>query len=168
MNRERRILLARVTGAFGIRGEVKLQSFTDPLASALRYQPWLLLRNGAEQTLDGVTGRETGKGLIARFPGIDDRDAAEALTGSEIWVARDRLPPPKPGEFYWVDLEGLKVANLDGIEFGTVSHLFDTGANDVMVVDGERQRLIPFLYDQFVKNVDFDNGKITVDWDADF
>ncbi len=168
MNRERRILLARVTGAFGIRGDVKLQSFTDPLAAAFRYQPWLLARNGVEQTLEGVIGRETSKGLVAHFPGVDDRDAAEALGGSEIWVARDRLPPPKPGEFYWVDLEGLKVTNLDGVEFGTVSHLFDTGANDVMVVEGERQRLIPFLYDQFVKDVDFEAGKITVDWDAEF
>lgn len=164
----RRILLGRVVGAFGVRGEVKLQSFTDPAAALLKYQPWLLVQAGAERELVGARGRETAKGVVAALPGVDTRDAAEALAGAELWVPRERLPPPKPGEYYWVDLEGLEVVNREGIVLGTVSHLFDTGANDVMVVAGERERLIPFLTDSFVLSVDFDARRIVVDWDADF
>ena len=101
--------------------------------------------------------------------GVDDRDAAEALRGTEILVPRSALPPPKPGEYYWVDLEGLRVVNVDGVELGTVSHLFSTGANDVVVVrDDERERMIPFVQPQFVTHINFDTGVITVDWDADF
>lgn len=168
MNTERRILIARVVGAFGVRGEVKLQSFTEPLSAALKYQPWLLVQDGKERELSGVRGRETGKGLTAALPDVSDRDVAEALTGAEIWIPRSRLPPPKPGEYYWVDLEGLKVTNLEGVDLGTVSHLFNTGANDILSVIGERERLIPFVDGQFVHKVDFDAGVITVDWDADF
>ncbi|MCA1713656.1 MAG: ribosome maturation factor RimM, partial [Gammaproteobacteria bacterium] len=88
--------------------------------------------------------------------------------GTEVCVARAVLPPPRPGEYYWVDLEGLRVVNVDGVDFGTVSHLFATGANDVLVAQGERERLIPFLEPDYIRSVDFDAGVITVDWDADF
>ena len=163
------ILLGRVHGAFGIRGELKLESFTDPEAAIFRYQPWLLRdAQGRERELAGVRGREGAKGLVATFPGIEDRDAAEALRGAELYAPRSVLPPPKPGEYYWVDLEGLRVLNLDGADFGTVSHLFSTGANDVMVVQGDRERMIPFVEPDFIKSVDFEAGVVTVDWDADF
>ena len=168
MERERRILLGRVIGAFGVQGELKVQSFTDPLDTLLRYQPWLLVHGGVEREITGARGRVTAKGLTARFPGVDDRDAAEALAGAEIHVPRSRLPAPKPGEYYWVDLEGMAVSNLEGVDFGTVSHLFENGANTVLVAKGERERLIPFVNEQFVKSVDFEAGRIVVDWDADF
>jgi len=168
MTEERRILLGRVLGAFGVRGELKIHSFTDPEGSLLRYQPWTLRHAGVERQIDGAKGRVTNKGLNATLPGIDDRDAAQALAGAEIWVPRSRLPAPKPGEYYWVDLEGLEVVNAEGIVLGRVSHLFDTAANQVMVVAGERERLIPFLEGSFVTKVDFDAGCIEVDWDADF
>lgn len=168
MNSERRILIARVVGAFGVRGELKLQSFTDPVSAALKYQPWLLAHNGVESEVSDVRGRATAKGLTAFLPGVADRDAAEALTGAEIWIPRSRLPAPKPGEYYWVDLEGLQVRNLEGVALGTVSHVFNTGANDILSVTGERERLIPFVDDHYVKSVDFAGGMITVDWDADF
>ena len=168
MDQERRILLGRVLGAFGVRGEIKLQSFTDPPMALLKYQPWRLMHADKTSELSGATGRETTKGVVARFPGVEDRDAAEALRGAEVWVARDRLPAPKPGEHYWVDLEGLTVVNREGIVLGTVSHLFETAANDVIVVTGERERLIPYLPGQFVFDIDFDASKMVVDWDADF
>ena len=168
-NSTRRILLGRVHGAFGVRGEVKLESFTEPPAAIFRYQPWVLRdAQGCERALAGARGRETAKGLVATFPDIGDRDAAEALRGSEVWVERAQLPPPKPGEYYWVDLEGLRVVNADGADYGTVSHLFSTGANDVLVAKGDKERLIPFIEPEFVKSVDFDAGIVTVDWDADF
>jgi 16S rRNA processing protein RimM len=168
MTQERRILLGRVLGAFGVRGEMKLKSFTDPAAMLLKYQPWILVHGGAERELQGARGRDTAKGVVLTLPGVEDRDAAEALAGAEVWVPRSALPKPKPGEYYWVDLEGLRVVNREGIELGKVSYLFETGANDVMVVAGERDRLIPFLTDQFILDVDFEAGLVTVDWDADF
>lgn len=167
-NSERRILVARVVGAFGVRGEVKLQSFTDPLKQVLKYQPWILVHNGQEKEITEVRARETNKGLTVFFPDIDDRDVAEALTGAEVWVPRSRLPAPKNGEYYWIDLEGMQVNNLEGVDFGKVSHLFNNGANDVMFVQGERVRLLPFVMDDYIKNIDFDAQTILVDWEADF
>ena len=167
MTTERRILLGRVLGAFGVRGELKLQSFTDPAAKLLKYQPWWLVHRGVEREVANARGRDTAKGVLLTLPGIEDRDAADALAGAEIWVPRERLPPPKPGEYYWVDLEGLRVVNREGVVLGTVSHLFETAGNDVIVVTGERERLIPFLED-FMLGVDFETGVMTVDWDPEF
>ncbi|KFN41290.1 ribosome maturation factor RimM [Arenimonas oryziterrae] len=168
MTQERRILLGRVLGAFGVRGELKLHSFTDPVSTVMKYQPWTLIHNGVERELDKVRGRETNKGMVVTFADCSDRDAAEALAGAEVWVARRLLPPPKPGEYYWVDLEGLTVVTREGVELGKVAYLFETGANDVMAVAGDRERLIPFINEQYILDVDFDAGRITVDWDPDF
>lgn len=168
-SRQRMLTVGRLHGAFGVRGEVKLESFTDPLRAIAKYQPWTLRdARGNERVCEDVRVREGGKGLIATLPGIEDKDAADALRGTEILVPRSALPPPAEGEYYWVDLEGLRVVNLEGADFGTVSHLFPTGANDVMVVQGERERMIPFVLPEFIRNVDFDAGIVTVDWDADF
>jgi len=168
-SRQRMLTVGRLHGAFGVRGEVKLESFTDPLRAIAKYQPWTLRdARGNERVCEDVRVREGGKGLIATLPGIEDKDAADALRGTEILVPRSALPPPAEGEYYWVELEGLRVVNLEGADFGTVSHLFPTGANDVMVVQGERERMIPFVLPEFIRNVDFDAGIVTVDWDADF
>ncbi|MCO5054114.1 ribosome maturation factor RimM [Thermomonas sp.] len=166
---QRLITVGRLHGAFGVRGEVKLESFTDPAPAIARYQPWILRdARGDALSVAGVRVRVGGKGLVATVPGVADRDGAEALRGFEVLVPRSALPPPSPGEYYWVDLEGLRVVNLEGVAFGTVSHLFDTGANLVLVVIGERERMIPFVQPEYVHEVDFDAGTIRVDWDADF
>lgn len=165
----RLILLGRVLGAFGVRGEIRLESWTEPRTQIFRYQPWTLRDpQGRERELLGARGRDAGKHLVATLPDIDDRDAAEALRGTEIHVPRSALPPPRPGEYYWVDLEGLAVRTVDGVPLGIVSHLFSTGANDVMVVRGDRERLIPFVEPQYVTAVDFEASVITVDWDPEF
>ena len=165
----RLLLLGKFHGGFGVKGEVKLESFTEPPESIFKYQTWTLRdAQGRERTLADARGRATPKGVVARVPGIEDRDAADAMRGTEVWVPRSTLPPPAPGEYYWVDLEGLRVVNLEGVDFGTVSHLFSTGVNYVLVVRGERERMIPFAEPDYVKSVDFDAGLITVDWDADF
>ncbi|MBB3343556.1 ribosome maturation factor RimM [Luteimonas sp. RC10] len=166
---QRMIQLGKVHGAFGVRGEVKLESFTEPRSAIFRYQPWVLRDGrGGERTLSGARGRETPKGVVATLPDIADRDAAEAARGLEVWVPREALPPPAPGEYYWVDLEGLRVRNVDGVDLGTVSHLFSTGANDVLVAQSERERMIPFIVPDYIVSIDFDAGLVTVDWDADF
>ena len=166
----RRILLGRVNGAFGVRGEVKLESWTEPREAIFRYQPWILRdAQGNERELRGVRGKVSGKSLVATFPDVTDRDTVEAMRGTEIYVPRSALPPPSAGEYYWVDLEGMRVVTVEGVDFGTVSHIFATGANDVLVArDGERERLIPFVQPQYVTGVDFDAGVVTVDWDPDF
>ncbi len=170
----RQVLVGRIHGAFGVRGEVKLESFTEPKTAVLRYQPWTLRDpEGRERALSGARGRETAKGVVASLPEVADRDAAEALRGTEIWVPRSALPPAKEGEYYWVDLEGLRVVNTAGVDLGTVSHLFATGANDVLVVHGgtpgnHRERMLPFVQPDVIRRVDFDTGTISVDWDADF
>lgn len=164
---ERSILLGRISGVFGVRGEVKIESWTDPREAIFRYQPWTLVRGGVSSLLAGVRGRNHGNALVASVPGIDDRDRAQELVGSEISVPRSALPSPKPGEYYWVDLEGMGVQTVEGTVLGTVSHLFDTGANPVLVVQGDRERLIPFVAPHLV-SVDFDASRIVVDWDPDF
>ena len=163
------ILLGRFHGGFGVRGDLQLESVTDPPERIFRYQPWTLRdAQGRERACEQASGRASPKGVVARVPGIEDRDAADAMRGTEVWVPRSTLPPPAPGEYYWVDLEGLRVVNLEGADFGTVSHLFATGANDVLVAQGDRERMIPFVEPDYIRSVDFDAGVVTVDWDADF
>jgi len=163
------IQVGKVHGAFGVRGEVKLESFTEPRSAIFRYQPWVLRdARGIEHECEGAKGRETPKGVVATLPGVEDRDGAEATRGLEVFVPREALPPPRPGEYYWVDLEGLRVRNVEGVDFGVVSHLFSTGANDVLVAQGERERMIPFVVPDYIVSIDFDAALVTVDWDAEF
>jgi len=168
-NPQRRVLLGRIAGAFGVQGEVRIESWTQPRAAIFSYQPWLMRRpNGEEFSLDNSQGRQQGEQLIVRLPQVNERLHAQALYGTEIYVPRSALPPPQPGQYYWVDLEGLNVQTVDGVPLGKVSHLFATGANDVLVVRGERERMLPFLKDEVVRSIDFASGLIVVDWDPDF
>lgn len=161
-----RIVLGRVSGLYGVKGWIKIHSETDPREGILRYSPWLLGADGVERRVS--EGKLHGKGVIARLDGCEDRDQAAALIGQDIAIRRDQLPPPRPDEFYWIDLEGLAVVTQAGVELGQVSHLFSTGANDVLVVQGERERLIPFVWSDVVLDVDFDQRLIRVDWDPEF
>lgn len=166
----RRVLVGRIVGLYGVQGWVKLESWTEPRTQIFKYQPWLLsVAPGQEREIEGVNGRPQGKGLIAKLPEVDDRDGAAALVGQDIYVARELLPPAGKDEYYWVDLEGLEVVTIAGVALGRVSHLFATGANDVMVVrDGERERLVPFVQGEYVRSVDLSSGRMVVDWDPDF
>ncbi|MEA1048569.1 ribosome maturation factor RimM [Lamprobacter modestohalophilus] len=159
-----RIVLGRILGVYGVRGWLKIFSETSPLENIFSYSPWLI--DGDEQQV--VTWRNHGKGLVAQLHGYDDRDHARTLTGKSISIRRDQLPPPSPDEFYWIDLQGLQVETREGISLGQVSHLIETGANDVIVVRGERERLLPFVWGQFVLDVDFEAGRLLVDWDPEF
>lgn len=166
---DKRLLLGKIVGLFGVDGWVKVESYTEPRTQIFKYRPWWLKRPDGEAEIDGAQGRAQGKGLVATLPGIADRDAAAELIGAEIWVRRSALPKAKRGEYYWVDLEGADVVTTEGVVLGKVSHLFATGANDVMVVrDGDRERMIPFVPKKFVHEVDLNAGRITVDWDPDF
>ncbi|MEI7037133.1 ribosome maturation factor RimM [Fulvimonas yonginensis] len=166
----RRVLVGRIVGLYGVQGWLKIESWTEPRTQIFRYQPWQLeTAPGEMREIDGVSGRPQGKGLICHLPGVEDRDAAAALVGQDIHVARELLPPPAKDEYYWVDLEGLEVVTTEGVSLGRVSHLFATGANDVVVVrDGARERLIPFVQGTYVRSVDLSDGRMVVDWDPEF
>lgn len=163
-----RIVLGRVTGLFGVRGWVKVFSNTQPREGIVKYSPWQLRLGDEWRSFVVADGQAQGKGVIARLEGVDDRDAAAALMGADIAIWREQLPPPEEGEIYWADLEGLAVETVEGRTLGKVSYLLETGANDVLVVQGERERLIPFVREQVVKEVDLQGGRIVVDWDPEF
>jgi len=169
MTADRLLLIGKIVGLHGVDGWVKLESYTQPRTRIFSYKPWLVTIAGGEREIEAVQGREQGKGLIGKLPDCNDRDAAARLVGATIQVRRSALPKPKRGEVYWADLEGLDVVTTEGVAIGQVSHLFATGANDVLVVrDGERERLIPYVSGQFVREVDLKVGRITVDWDPEF
>lgn len=159
----------QISGVFGVKGWVKVFSFTQPRENILQYSPWLLQKNNQISEIKVVAGQRHGNVVVAELDGISDRDAAAALMGSEIMIHRQQLPKPKAGEYYWADLVGLTVLTESGVDLGKVDHLLETGANDVLVVvDGETERLIPFLQKQTVLKIDLDSGKMIVDWDPDF
>ena len=154
---------------YGVSGWVRVYSYTQPRENIVRYQPWYL-RDGAGiwQQKRVAEGSRHRRGMIARLADCDDRDQAQALMGREVGIRRDQFPAAAPGEYYWYDLEGLKVTSVEGDQLGTVDYLIETGANDVLVVKGERERLIPFVQGQVIVKVDLDAGEIQVDWDKDF
>lgn len=162
------VVLGRVSGLFGVNGWVRVFSHTEPREGITRYHPVFLNRQGEWREFRIEAGRAHGAGVVLKFAGCDDRDQAAVLIQSDIAVHRAQLPPPKPGEYYWADLEGLRVVTLEGVELGAVSHLLATGANDVLVVRGERERLLPFVRDRVVIEVNLEQRLLRVDWDPDF
>ena len=169
MASERLLVVGKIVGLYGVQGWVKLESYTVPRTKIFSYRPWSVSLAEGDIDIDDVQGREQGKGLVGRLAGYNDRDTAATLIGASIRIPRSALPKSAQGEYYWADLENLSVVTNDGVPLGTVSHLFATGSNDVMVVkDATRERLIPFVQGQFIEAVDLENSKITVNWDPDF
>jgi 16S rRNA processing protein RimM len=165
---DKEIQLGFIAGVHGIKGWLKVHSFTDPRDNVVAHRHWTLRQNGREQRVELLDGARHGKTVIVKIEGIDDRDAAAELIGAEISVRRSELPACKPGEYYWTDLEGLSVRDRNGHELGRVAKLMETGAHDVLVVEGDRERLIPFVLGEVVEAVDLDARTLTVTWDAAF
>lgn len=165
---DRRIVIGRISGLFGVRGWVKLFSYTDPMANLLEFRE-LQLGSGENWRPSMLAeGRRHGKTLVGRFEGVTDRDQAARLVGEEIAIRRDQLPETKANEVYWTDLVGLEVVNVHGEPLGIVDRLLETGANDVLVLRGDKERLVPFVRGTVVKDIDQEAGRITVDWERDF
>lgn len=162
------VLLGRISGFFGVRGWVKVYSYTEPREAVLDYGSWLLEKDGDWQTVRPVDGKRHGKTVIVKLEGYDDRDQAAALLDCEFGVDREQMPEPDEGTYYFSDLEGLEVEHRDGKRLGLVANVMETGANDVLVVrDNGTERLIPFITGDVVKDVDLDAGLIRVDWEWD-
>jgi 16S rRNA processing protein RimM len=161
------IVMGRIAAPFGIKGWVKVQPFSDDPGTLMDFESWRVGRDTEQALYTVETIQEHSNALVAKLEGIDDRDAAYALRGQEISVERSKLPPPEENEYYWSDLIGLTAVNREGVELGKVDSLMETGAQDVLVIKGKREHLIPFIA-QFVGKVDVAGGLIEVDWGEDY
>lgn len=168
------LVVGKFTSSYGIKGWIKIHSFTDPIDNIGEYDPLYIRRQDRWEALEVERIQRHAKGLIAKVKGCDNRESTPRYCGSEIGIEKKQLPLLGTGDFYWSDLEGLTVKNQQGEVFGAVEYLIETGANDVLVVKAtdesidDQERLIPYLVDQTVVCVDTQAGIITVDWDADF
>jgi 16S rRNA processing protein RimM len=172
---EQLITLGKVGAVYGIKGWLKIHSFTDEPEAILDYLPWSLKLGNKVQTVEVTDWRKHNNGLVVKVAGYDDRDRAQSLVGSEILVKETALAKLPEGEFYWRDLIGMAVVTNQGYDLGTVSEIMETGANDVLVVKANRndgfskkERLIPYLFEQVVLSVSAKNKQICVDWDPGF
>jgi 16S rRNA processing protein RimM len=162
------LIIGKLGAAHGIQGWLKIHSFTVPIANIFLYQPWWLQDANGCGPVTVAEHRTHGQGLVLRIEGCDDRNTACLYTGATIAVSRQLLPALPADQYYWADLEGLRVETVDHRVLGTVDHLLSTHANDVLVVKGERERWIPFLRPHVVKHIDLANKILIVDWDSDF
>lgn len=163
------VVLGKLAGAFGVKGWVKVHSYTANRADIFSYQPLYFSVNQEWQAVKLLGYQQQSKGLVAQFEHVQDRDVAIKLTGTEIAVQRSQLPSLDSDEYYWSDLEGLAVVTVAGVVLGKVDHLFETGANDVMVVKHETgEHWLPWLMDTVIKRIDLTANLIEVDWDPGF
>lgn len=178
-DQQQMVVLGRVNGAHGVKGWNKLESFTAEPDDIGKFKTWFIRggKNDRWREVEWEEIRWQGKRLVMRMKGSTDRNGAEGLVGSEIAVRRSELPELGEDEFYWHQLIGLKVqCSRTNAVFGTISDMLETGANDVLVVTGkgcegamdDRERLIPYLPEQVITEVNVNAGIVLVDWDAEF
>jgi 16S rRNA processing protein RimM len=168
---EEPVLLGRVSGLYGVKGWVRVFSYTEPRQAILSYKDCLLQQEGNWSPVRLAEGRQHGKTVVVRMDGVVDRDAAATLIGADIGILRQHLPETAAAQYYWADLEGLEVRHRGGHLLGKVAYLLATGANDVLVVhggeNGGQEVLIPFLPGSVILDVDLAAGVIDVDWEWD-
>ncbi len=169
-----KLVVGRIGRTHGVKGWVKLQSWTSPAQNILDFADLLVETENGPRRLRIDHSRWQGSNLLVHFEDYDEPELARRLTGCEVAVEASELAELDEGEYYWHQLQGLRVINLAGEKFGRVGHLLETGANDVLVVEPEagsiddRRRLIPFVLERVVRRVDLEAGVIEVDWGADF
>jgi len=170
--------MGRISAPFGIKGWIRVQTYTRAISgsnSLASYPAWWLSTGDGWREVKVEQAQAQGTDVVAKLAGCDDRDVAATLKGRQVAIPRDAFPPAELGEFYWADLIGLGVKNTEGLDFGVVTSMMETGANDVMVVQQSatgsqehgRERLIPFIAD-VVKRVDIAASLIEVQWGADY
>jgi len=167
------VIVGKITAQYGVKGWVKVYSYTRPAEQILGYRRWILAEGpeaSGGQCVRVVSTRRQSQKLLAKLAGVDDRGASAGLAGKWVAIAPSQLARLPEGEYYWSDLIGLAVINQDGVDLGRVDHLVETGANDVLVIrrDGEaKERLVPWSPDAII-DVDTEGRRIRVRWDADF
>ena len=162
------VLVGQVSALFGIKGWVKIFSYTQPRDNILQYNPWLINTGHDWVEIKLEEGRQQGKGVIAHLDGYDEPAKSSQLIGCDIGLRHEQLPELNEDEYYWNDLIGLQVINQDKVDLGVVKRMIETGSNDVLIVQGDRERLIPYIKEQVIKYIDLDEKLIQVDWDPDF
>lgn len=167
-NQDNWIIIGRFGRPHGIKGFVTVHSFTEPRDNILSYTDWHIFLNKSWQPVKLLNVEAHNKTIIAQVEGYPERESVIRLTNADIAVQRAQLAKLTPGEFYWHELIGMTVVNKKGELFGKVVEIMPTGANDVLIVQGERKHLIPYLLDQFVLEINPEQQIITVDWDMDF
>jgi 16S rRNA processing protein RimM len=165
--RKDQICVGHITGVQGLQGWVRVFSDTSPRENVVEYSPWMIEADDGISTLE-VQGRLQGRLVLAKLTGIETREQAAELIGNKIYIWPEQLPELDQDEYYWSDLIGMQVESTQAEVFGRVEVMLETGANDVMVVNGDRERLIPFVMDEIVTKVDLANRRIVVDWQADY
>ncbi len=167
MNKDSRVLVGKVSGCFGVKGWLKVFSYCDPRENITTYKSWIV----GGKVFDSVESKRNGKLIVAKLEGINDKDTAMTLMGQPVEIREDQLEQLRPEQFYWRDLVGLEVTNTKGIAFGTITNLLETGANDVIIIKGERERLVPYITDadngRTVIEVDLEKKTMVVDWHED-
>jgi 16S rRNA processing protein RimM len=163
----RRVVLGQVGASFGVQGWVRIHSYTDPPENILDLGPWQMGREGEWREVEIEDGRVTAKGVLAKFAGVDTPEDARLITGAQIAVGRQELPPAAPGEYYWSDLEGLEAVGQGGQPLGRIEEFRKTPAGAVVVIKGEREHWIPFVRERIVA-VDLQAGRVVFDWAADW
>jgi 16S rRNA processing protein RimM len=159
--------MGRVVAPYGVRGWIKVQTLTETVDGLLGYASWWIDQSGSWSNRRLLEGRVHGNGLVARIEGVADRAEAANMRGASIAVLRSELPVPPSGQYYWADLVGLAVVNQQGESLGQVAEIFSTGAHDVVVVRGDRERLIPFV-ESVLREVDLQGARLVVDWGLDY
>ena len=169
------LVVGKIGAPYGVKGWVKITTYTHEQDGIFAYTPWLLgeVQAGKEYVVD--QWRTHNKGLVAKLVGVETRDDAESIKNLEISIKAEQLPQLAEDDFYWRELVGMQVVTEQGYSLGVVKELFETGANDVMLIKanlndafGQKERMVPYLLDQVVKQVDRQAKTIKVDWDPAF
>lgn len=160
------VVLGRIGAPFGLQGWVKVNSYTAPPEGIVKYPSWELVRAGHAERRTVLDWKLAGGAVAVCLEGVGTREAARALTGSEVRVDRSELPPTAPGEYYWHDLMGLEAANREGVPLGRVDGVLELPAHPVLVLRGDRERLVPLVRERLV-DVDLEGGRLTLDWHPD-
>ena len=163
----KKLLVGKINGFFGLQGWVKVFSYTNPRTNILNYSPWSIKVDGNFQSIDITSGREQSKTIVAHIQGIDNREDSQKFIGQDIYINKEQPPEFTQGEYYLYALTGFDVINKDEEQLGTVDYFVETGANDVLVVKGKKEYWIPYI-EPFLVSIDSKNNKILVDWDKDF
>ena len=163
------IVIGRLGGAYGVRGWMKVSSYTRPKENIFSYSPWLLRIGERWQQVSVDDKQQRGDRLTVKLSGVESPEQARELLHSDIAIFREQLPPLAAGEYYWFDLVGLQVFNQDDVRLGEVSNIVETGANDLLVVKdaNKRRDLIPLVNYGYVMQVDLNAGTMQVDWYID-
>lgn len=158
-----RILIGKVSGCFGVQGWLKIFSYCEPRENITSYDTWIV----NDIVFDSIDSKRNGKLIVAKLKGVDDKDTALTLIGQKIEINKEQLHKLDDDQFYWHDLTGLEVTNKQGVLFGTIKSLLETGAHDVVIINGDRERIIPYIMGQTILEVNLEKNSMLVDWHED-